>query len=127
MTGDALPPVVADAVLIEQVVANLVRNACDALSHQAQPRRVCIAVEASKPGWVQVRVQDNGPGLGGQTATHLCEPFFTTKSEGMGMGLAICRSIIELHYGALEAHDAPEGGAVFSFNLPTHLDEEEAT
>lgn len=122
VTGDALPPVVADAVLIEQVVANLVRNACDALAHQPQPRRVWISVAAAAPGFVQVRVQDNGPGLGGQTATSLCEPFFTTKSEGMGMGLAICRSIVELHYGALEAHDAPEGGAVFTFSLPMRPD-----
>ncbi len=118
VTGDELPPVVADAVLIEQVVANLVRNACDALAHQPQPRRVRISVVPGAVGFVQVRVQDNGPGLGGQTATSLCEPFFTTKSEGMGMGLAICRSIVELHYGALEAHDAPEGGAVFTFSLP---------
>jgi len=125
--GDALPPVVADAVLIEQVVANLVRNACDALSLQPHPRRVRISVTADVPGSVRVQVADNGPGLGGQTATSLCEPFFTTKSEGMGMGLAICRSIIELHYGALEAHEGPQGGAVFSFSLPTHQDDEEAT
>ena len=124
---DALPPVVADAVLIEQVVANLVRNACDALSLQPHPRRVRISVTADVPGSVRVQVADNGPGLGGQTATSLCEPFFTTKSEGMGMGLAICRSIIELHYGALEAHEGPQGGAVFSFSLPTHQDDEEAT
>ena len=124
--GDALPPVVADAVLIEQVVANLVRNACDALSLQPQPRRVRIAVGPGEPGTVRVEVADNGPGLGGQSAASLCEPFFTTKSEGMGMGLAICRSIVELHYGALEAHDAPEGGAVFSFTLPTRREGDEA-
>lgn len=122
VTDDHLPPVVADAVLIEQVVANLVRNACDALATQPQPRRVRISVTPGAPGFVQVHVSDNGPGLGGQTAASLCEPFFTTKSEGMGMGLAICRSIVELHYGALDAHDAPGGGAVFAFSLPTRVE-----
>ncbi len=113
-----VPQVLADVVLIEQVVANLVRNACEALSGQPQPRRVWLTVAAGAPGFVRVTVRDNGPGLGGQTVDTLCEPFFTTKSEGMGMGLAICRSIVELHYGALDAQDAPGGGAVFSFNLP---------
>ena len=116
---DGLPMVEADAVLIEQVVANLVRNACEALSARPQPRRVSIHTEASGPDFVKVVVCDNGPGLGGQTATHLCEPFFTTKTEGMGMGLAICRSIVELHYGALDAQDGHDGGAVFAFSLPT--------
>ncbi len=114
----AAPTVIADAVLIEQVVANLVRNACDALSAQPQPRRVRISVAAAASGFVQVQVSDNGPGLGGQTASSLCAPFFTTKSDGMGMGLAICRSIVEMHYGALDAHDAPGGGAMFIFSLP---------
>jgi two-component system, LuxR family, sensor histidine kinase DctS len=120
------PLVLADAVLIEQVVANLVRNACDALSGQPQPRRVDIRVEASGPGFLKVMVADNGPGLAGQTAASLCEPFFTTKSEGMGMGLAICRSIVELHYGALEAHEVPGGGACFAFSLPVWQGDPEA-
>ncbi len=123
-----LPQVVADPVLIEQVVANLVRNACDAMALQQAPRRIRIqaeAVHAAPAGegapassFVRVTVTDSGPGLHGQTVTTLCAPFFTTKSDGMGMGLAICRSIVELHYGALDCADAAEGGAAFSFSLP---------
>jgi two-component system sensor histidine kinase DctS len=123
-----LPQVVADPVLIEQVVANLVRNACDAMAQQETPRRIRIRAEAGHAvtagegapasSFVRVTVIDSGPGLNGQTVTTLCAPFFTTKSDGMGMGLAICRSIVELHYGALDCVDAPGGGAAFSFSLP---------
>lgn len=63
-------------------------------------------------------VVDNGPGLGGHTIGTLCAPFYSTKSEGMGMGLAICRSIIELHYGGLDAEDVAGGGACMSFTVP---------
>jgi two-component system sensor histidine kinase DctS len=63
-------------------------------------------------------VTDSGPGLGGRSIEALCAPFYSTKSDGMGMGLAICRSIIELHYGALDAQEAPGGGAVLSFTVP---------
>lgn len=126
-----LPQVVADPVLIEQVVANLVRNACDAMAHQETPRSIRIQAEighavtavddAPTSSFVRVTVSDSGPGLHGQTVTTLCAPFFTTKSDGMGMGLAICRSIVELHYGALDCIDVPGGGAAFSFSLPLVL------
>jgi len=67
---------------------------------------------------VHVCVEDNGPGLGGRSTEEICAPFFSTKSEGMGMGLAICRSIMELHYGTLEARERREGGASLCFTLP---------
>lgn len=112
-----LPEVVADPVLIEQVVVNLVRNACDALSGQAGERRIVIG--ATRLGdFVRVSVTDNGPGLNGVGSQQLFAPFFSTKPEGMGMGLAICRSIVELHYGVMDAQDAPDGGAMFTFSLP---------
>ncbi|MBH1986092.1 MAG: PAS domain S-box protein [Burkholderiales bacterium] len=122
--ADDLPRVIADPVLIEQVVVNLVRNACDAMAGQEGPRRIRIHAEASCAApsvtpFVRVSVSDSGPGLHGQTVATLCAPFFTTKSDGMGMGLAICRSIIELHYGALDASESPSGGAMFAFSLPT--------
>ncbi len=125
--ADDLPRVIADPVLIEQVVVNLVRNACDAMAGQEGPRRIRIHAEAlgqatlgpSVPLVVRVSVSDSGPGLNGQTVATLCAPFFTTKSDGMGMGLAICRSILELHYGALDVSESPSGGAMFAFSLPT--------
>ena len=115
----SLPPVLVDPILIEQVAANLVRNACDALGTKPGVRLLQVMTALAPDGrFVKVQVSDNGPGLGGQTIETLCAPFFSTKAEGMGMGLAICRSIVELHYGALDAEEAPGGGAVFSFTVP---------
>ena len=116
-----LPTVHADIILIEQVAANLIRNACDAMG--AVPgdgvKRLHVQTELASDGrFVRVSVHDKGPGLAGQTIETLCAPFYSTKAEGMGMGLAICRSIIEMHYGALDAQDATGGGAVFSFTVP---------
>jgi len=122
----ALPPVVADAVLIEQVVVNLVRNAVDALGGAAGERRIGIASSRSADGrFVRIDVQDNGPGLGGLGIEALCAPFYSTKAEGMGMGLAICRSIIEAHHGVFDAGAAAGGGAVFTLTLP--LGQEDGT
>jgi two-component system sensor histidine kinase DctS len=119
LPGEALPEVEADPILIEQVVVNLVRNACDALQGSStQPRRIQVASQRVAGGFVKVSVHDNGPGLNGQGVEVLCAPFHTTKPEGMGMGLAICRSIVELHYGAMDAGLSHLGGAVFSFTLP---------
>lgn len=112
-----VPAVQADAVLIEQVVINLVRNAADALQARDTGRR--IAVSSRVVGeFVRIDVQDNGPGLAGRRVEQLCAPFYSTKADGMGMGLAICRSIVEAHQGVLDANEAPGGGALFSFSLP---------
>ena len=119
-----LPAVWADNVLLEQVLINLVRNACDASCDSADPDRpkplVDIHTLLSDDGLcVGVQVNDNGPGLGGQDIDALCAPFFSTKPEGMGMGLAICRSILQAHHGQLLAGSKPGGGACFSFSVPT--------
>jgi two-component system, LuxR family, sensor histidine kinase DctS len=119
------PLVLADQVLIEQVLINLVRNAIDALAATPPPpdgRRIELALSAAGQRFARVDVTDNGPGLQGRTVQALCAPFYSTKSEGMGMGLAICRSIIEAHEGAFDATEAPAGfaasGARFSVSLP---------
>ena len=111
-----LPEVVADAVLIEQVVINLIRNASDALAAQAGERHIYVNAE-QVAGFARIDVSDNGPGLGGRTVEALCAPFYSTKRDGMGMGLAICRSIVEAHHGVLDAGAAHGGGARFSFSL----------
>jgi two-component system sensor histidine kinase DctS len=100
-----LSKVDADPVLVEQVVLNLVRNACDEMA----------GVPASQR---RLDVEDAGPGLRGRTVEQLVTPFYSTKPDGMGMGLAICRSIIEAHHGAFDATDSAWGGARFSFTLP---------
>jgi two-component system sensor histidine kinase DctS len=123
-----LPAVQADPVLIEQVLINLLRNAADetAAAGVAQP---LLRVGASLVGRVggpgavvRIDVDDNGPGLRGRRIDELSAPFYSTKSEGMGMGLAICRSVVEAHHGALQATDSPlpgfGSGARLSFTLP---------
>ena len=123
LTRDAtLPAVVADAVLIEQVVINLLRNASDALAERDGPRRIEARIGRSADArFVRIDVVDNGPGLQGRRIEALCAPFYTTKAEGMGMGLSICRSIVEAHHGALDGVEAPGGGAWFSLTLPVDL------
>jgi two-component system sensor histidine kinase DctS len=125
-----LPPLVADAVLLEQVVINLVRNACDALAQSPGERHVRVRVDSllddeGSEHEVRVTVSDNGPGLDGRSIEAMCAPFYSTKPEGMGMGLAICRSIIELHYGVLGAEPSESGGASLYFSLPVGTAAEE--
>jgi two-component system sensor histidine kinase DctS len=116
-----LPQVFADPILMEQVLINLIRNACDAM--QAVPardsgRHIRLAAQRSGERFVRMDVEDNGPGLHGLTVEQLCAPFYSTKSDGMGMGLAICRSVVEAHHGGMDAGISSLGGARFSFTLP---------
>lgn len=113
-----LPRVTADTVLIEQVVINLVRNALDEMAGSGlQGGTVRISAAPAGQRHVRVDVDDNGPGLQGRTIEQLTTAFYSTKTEGMGMGLAICRSVIEAHHGAIDASTSPLGGARFSFTL----------
>lgn len=125
-----LAPVRGDPVLIEQVLVNLLRNAADAMAY-CDRREIVLRLgpDACDEAMARVEVQDSGPGLQGRTVRELCQPFYSTKSEGMGLGLAICRSLIEAHQGEFEAADAPGGGALFSLTLPlwqAELDDTEA-
>jgi len=120
-----LPNVRIDRVGIEQVVTNLVRNAADELAGATQQPQIVIRTRllgASAAGTavdqVVIDVIDNGPGLQGRTLETLTTTFYSTKNDGMGMGLAICRSIVQSHQGVLSAQDAPGGGAHFSCSLP---------
>jgi C4-dicarboxylate-specific signal transduction histidine kinase len=113
-----LPPLRADRVLLEQVLLNLVLNSLQATQHLGTARRV-VQIEARREGeMLRVRVADRGPGIGPEAAAHLFEPFFTSKADGLGLGLNICRTIIESHGGHLAFENRDEGGAVFFFTLP---------
>ncbi len=115
--------VVVDRIGIDQVVSNLVRNAADAVNGQPGGGIIGITTEVTEePAWgnqrIQVTVRDNGPGLQGRTIDMLCTTFYSTKSDGMGLGLGICRTIVESHGGSLVAEEAHGGGAQFRFTLP---------
>jgi two-component system, LuxR family, sensor histidine kinase DctS len=112
------PEVNADPVLLQQVVLNLLRNGMDAMAGTPPERRELHVATAAGPDTVTVSIADRGPGISAEIREHLFEPFFTTKPEGMGMGLNICRSILELHQGRVWADARPDGGTVFSFSLP---------
>ncbi|THF65801.1 PAS domain S-box protein [Pseudothauera nasutitermitis] len=117
---DDLPAVYADRIMIEQVVLNLVKNGLDAM-HDSPPEERLLRVRARQlgPFSVEVAVIDRGHGIGEEERKRLFTPFYTTKAEGMGMGLNICRSIIEFHDGRLTVETNPEGGTIFLFTLPT--------
>lgn len=114
-----LPKVRIDRVMIEQVLANLVRNAIEAMhaTHPAE-RMLTISGKIDSDGRVEVRVSDRGAGISATDEAQLFTPFFTTKPNGMGIGLAICRSIIEFHEGHLYFERATGGGSTFVFTLP---------
>ncbi|MGC1637811.1 MAG: PAS domain S-box protein, partial [Candidatus Acidiferrales bacterium] len=117
--ADNLPLVVADRVQVQQVIMNLVRNASDAMSNvDDRPRELLIRTEREEGDRVQLSVKDAGVGFEPQAADRLFEAFYTTKNDGMGIGLSISRSIIEAHEGRLwaTANDGP--GATFSFSIP---------
>lgn len=118
--GDDLPPVPADRVQIEQVVLNLVKNALDATAETASgpsDRKVTVRSGRDGEGRVEVAVADHGHGLSEEARARLFDPFFTTKAGGMGLGLSICRSIVETHGGHLRATDNSGGGVVMRFVL----------
>lgn len=117
-----LPPVYADRIMIEQVLLNLVKNGMDAMGDTPDDCRVLtLSARVVREGLVEVSVADRGHGIRDEDAERLFTPFFTTKSEGMGMGLNICRSIIEFHDGRLWTEPNPEGGTVFRFTLPVEI------
>ena len=110
----SLPDVLADPILIEQVLLNLIKNGLEAMDHTVHQN---LLVDVFLHGdQIEVSVTDRGHGL--TDPERLFEPFFSTKSEGLGMGLNICRTIIESHHGRLWATTNPEGGTIFRFTLP---------
>jgi PAS domain S-box-containing protein len=111
-----LPPLDVDPILIEQLLLNLLKNAIDAME-DAVIRRIDLVVRRVDD-MAEFAVIDHGGGIPEAQQANLFQPFFSTKSEGMGMGLNICRSIVEFHHGRLAVEENPAGGAIFRFTLP---------
>ena len=121
--ADGLPRIQGDRVQLQQVVLNLIINAIEAMSGVREgPRDLLISSGKAKSGGVRVAVQDTGAGLPPSSLERLFEAFYTTKTDGMGMGLSICRSIIEAYGGRLWASANAPRGAIFEFTLPAQPD-----
>ena len=116
----SLPFVNVDTLQIEQVIINLIRNSADALDNcpDNQQREISIHSLLTLNDSVEVRIKDNGPGIADDQQQQILMPFYTTKTEGMGMGLSICNSIIEAHHGKLRFNSQAGKGATFYFTLP---------
>jgi len=115
------PPVMIDRVQIAQVLLNLIRNAIEA-TQVAERREIAVGTRLADAGMVEVSVIDSGPGLPAEIRAKLFLPFMTTKPSGMGLGLSICRSIVDAHGGRIWVTDPPEGGTAFHFTLAAAAD-----
>jgi signal transduction histidine kinase len=117
----ALPPVLADRIQLQQVILNLVINGIEAMQPVTdRPRELVIRTRQDETDQVLVTVSDCGVGVAAEDVDRLFDAFFTTKSDGMGMGLSICRSIVDAHGGRLSASGNTGSGATFQFTLPLH-------
>jgi C4-dicarboxylate-specific signal transduction histidine kinase len=115
----SLPALVVDQIQIQQVVLNLANNAVEAIEEAGIPDGVVkVQVVATSEGGIAVSVADNGPGIAPCDAERVFDPFFSSKNEGLGVGLSICRSIVEAHGGQLWLSPNQGGGSVFAFTLP---------
>jgi C4-dicarboxylate-specific signal transduction histidine kinase len=120
-----LPAVLGDSLLIEQVLVNLVRNSLEAINDNKPGDASLVTLRTARVGAdaLEIVVADNGPGFGVEHLEQLFEPYYTTKTSGMGLGLVISRSIVQAHGGTLTAARRPEGGAVFRMTLPVDAEE----
>jgi len=105
-------------VQVQQVLLNLIRNAVDAME-SADRRELIVTTSPTPDNMVEISVADTGSGISPEVASQLFQPFVTTKSQGMGVGLSISRTIIESHGGSIAQRPNPGGGTVFFFTLPT--------
>lgn len=115
-----IPSLCVDSIQIEQVILNLIRNSIDALTSipELYPKKLSIHSSINRNNDLEIRIKDNGPGINENEQTKVLTPFFSTKSDGMGMGLSICRSIIESHEGVLRFNSQSGKGTTFYFTLP---------
>jgi signal transduction histidine kinase len=118
--GEKLPPVIGNEVQLQQVILNLVMNAIEAMS-SAEPRVLSIKSVCNGRDCVHVSIEDTGNGIDPSNVDRIFKPLFTTKARGMGMGLSICRSIIESHGGRIWASAGASRGSIFQFELPSSV------
>jgi len=113
-----LPPLEGDRVQLQQMLLNLVVNAADAMSALPETARSMTIATSLEAGAIRLCVADRGTGVPADAMGKLFEPFWSTKAEGMGIGLAVCRSIVTAHHGTLDVANVPDGGACFCVLLP---------
>ena len=113
-----LPAMTGDAVMLEQLLLNLLKNAMEASQGFANPTIDLNVSLSADQSMVQFQIVDHGPGISDENKPKLFDAFYSTKAEGMGMGLNICRSIVEIHHGRILVTDTPGGGATFTFTVP---------
>ena len=121
--AEGLAPIMGDRIQIQQVILNLIRNGSDAMSTvDDRLRELTVKTERDDIGSARLSVRDSGVGIDPETESKLFEPFYTTKSDGMGIGLSVCRSIMESHRGRLWAVRNQGPGATFSLSIPCGTD-----
>jgi C4-dicarboxylate-specific signal transduction histidine kinase len=113
-----LPRLRGDRVQLQQLLLNLLLNACDAMADAPAPRVILIDTVQSGPGRILIRIKDAGPGILDGELERIFEPFVTTKRDGLGLGLALCRTIVRAHDGRIWAGNHPDGGAILHVELP---------
>jgi signal transduction histidine kinase len=118
--SEDLPPILGNEVQLQQVILNLVMNAIEAMS-SAEPRVLSIKSACNGRDCVHVSIEDTGNGIDPSNGDRIFKPLFTTKARGMGMGLSICRSIIESHDGRIWASAGASRGSIFQLELPSSV------
>jgi signal transduction histidine kinase len=116
--AELLPPVLGDRIQLQQVTLNLIMNAAEAMAQNSSEERKIILRTHTADTCVRVSVRDFGRGIDEEDLKRVFQPFFTKKGTGLGMGLAISKSIIEAHGGRIWGENHPDGGAIFAFELP---------